>query len=275
MISYISLILLAILQGLTEFLPVSSSGHLLMIRKLVGLEDNWWSAFDVAVHVGTLLAVFVYFRRDFANIIRAIPEFLYCITHPKSHRPRSTNERYIRWIIIATIPTALIGLGVNQFIMKHDIPLWFVGIGFVVTSGTLFMLGRATGVRKLAEMKDSDAFFAGLMQGLATAPGISRSGFTITALLMRKMAPDVAVRFSFVAATPAIIGAAVLKIWELKISGAQLQLGLLACGAIVAAIVGYFALALLVGVLRRKWFGRFAYYLVPLAIACFVLSFWF
>jgi len=269
----LALILLAVLQGLTEFLPVSSSGHLLLARKLVGLETGWWSAFDVSVHVGTLLAVFVFFRRDFLRVLKAIPGFCSRVFAAKTRPAMSPEERLVGCIVLATLPTALIGFGVNEFIMKQNVPLWFVGIGFLITSSTLFILGRTSGDKGLGKLTAPDAFFAGLMQGLATLPGISRSGFTITALLMRGMDGDAAVRFSFLAATPAIIGAAALKVLEVFRSNTALHLGQLACGALVAAVVGYIALVLLVGVLRRRWFGRFAWYLVPLGVVTLILSF--
>ena len=268
----IAVILLAVLQGLTEFLPVSSSGHLLLARKLTGREGPWWLAFDVSVHIGTLLAVFVFFRRDFLKLLKAAPAFIRRIFQPKRLPPQSADERLIGLVLLATLPTMLFGLGVEVYIMQRDVPLWFVGIGLLVTGATLCVLGNSSNGKGLADMRAPDAFFAGLIQGLATLPGVSRSGFTIAALLMRGMAPDAAVRFSFVAATPAIIGAGVLRIVRLYRGGAGLQLGHLVCGALVAAAVGYVALVLLMGVLRRKWFGHFSYYLVPLGIATLILS---
>ena len=253
---------LGIVQGLTEFLPVSSSGHLVFAQHLLGF-DGPLLAFDVVLHVGTLLAVFVYFREDVGNMIRQCFLFLF-------HLPGSKNAGILLreypytvisgWVILATLPTALIG-----FIFHDAFEVMFgslsgVGIGWLVF-GIVLILSRKiqNGSRTLSQMNLWDALLIGTLQGVAIIPSISRSGATIIAGMLAGIQKNEAARFSFLLSIPAIFGAALL---ELKggIGLAQTSGAVVASGLIASAVVGYLSIAFLLRLIQRGNFFLFGFY---------------
>jgi len=230
-------LILGLIQGLTEFLPVSSSGHLVLTNFLLGIS-NETIVFEISVHMGTLLAVLVYFRKDLAKVI---VEFF------KGGDGRKTGIM----LIAATIPTAIIGLTLNDFFESvFHAPKYAAG-GLIFTAFILFVSERVrSGKTKLHNIKWWQAVLIGLFQGFAIMPGISRSGSTIAAGLIFGVSRDSAARFSFLLAIPAILGAAVLHSKDfVAIPGDLILPSFL--GVIVAAVSGYAAIDILMKILQR------------------------
>jgi len=242
-------ILLGLIQGLTEFLPISSSGHLVLTNFLLGV-NNPTIVFEIAVHLGTLVAVLVYFRKD---LIKVIIDFF------KGGSGRNTG-----WmIILATIPTALIGFGFKDLFESIFHAPRYAAIGLILTSLILFSSEKArSGKSELANIKWWQALTIGLFQGLAIMPGISRSGSTIAAGLISGLERSTAARFSFLLSIPAILGAALLNIKDFMDIPSSLVVPSL-FGVVVSAISGYAAIGLLMAILRKgRLYGFVVYTLI-------------
>ncbi|MBN2646029.1 MAG: undecaprenyl-diphosphate phosphatase [Desulfuromonadaceae bacterium] len=254
---------LGLLQGLTEFLPVSSSGHLAIAQHWLAGFEQPGILFDVMLHLGTLGAVLVYFWRDIQRLL----------TSPWDRSPAgAASRRQLGLIVIGSVPTAAIGLGFKDFFegMYHNMLL--VGAMLLITGALLFAAERwRPGQRELSDLTRFDALFTGLVQGLAVAPGISRSGSTISALLFRGVTPDSAARFSFLLSLPAIGGAALLSLRDFQHLATD-QIPLYLAGSGVAFFSGLLAIHFLLGILRRRRLAFFALYCWAVASLLFVLS---
>lgn len=246
--SYFQAIFLAVVQGLTEFLPVSSSGHLVIFQKFFGLGPP--VLFDILVHVGTLGAIIFYLRKRLAL-------------------KKSELWRVVWLVTIGTVPAVILGLFFRGIIEQIFNSLRLVGVSLLVTSGLLFSTRWVTGAKKQFKyLKWTDALAVGLFQALAILPGISRSGSTIVSGLWRRLDPEAAFQFSFLLAIPAVLGALVLQIPNLvSFSDLYLFQGLL--GMLIAGGVGYLALAILEKILREAKFFYFGFYCLVLG-----LTFW-
>jgi len=256
-IDAISAAALGALQGLTEFLPVSSSGHVAIAAAFFGIHENSL-ALTVLLHLGTLLATILLLRQD---IVALLTEAASSIRHPS--RLRSTSEgRTVAAIVIATAITAVLGLALHDTAEEFTENLRLVGLGFLVSSAFLLASGAARGTRD--ELAWWMAVVVGLAQGFAVLPGVSRSGVTIaTAMLLGARGSD-AFRFSFLISIPAIVGAAS---FEAAGSGGLGSLGGIAwIGGATALVTGYVALVILrrIILVGRMW--MFALYLVPLGL---------
>ena len=258
-------IFLGFIQGVTEFLPVSSSGHLVLIQKLFGISIPTLF-FDVMLHCGTLLAVFVALRTDIWNIIR---------------RP---FQRITALLILATAVTAGIAFAFKDRIEEAFVSGEWLGQAFLITSLALFVsdyLSKRPGrQRNDAEMDVIDVAFIGLLQGIAIVPGISRSGFTLSGALSRRLERDLAARFSFLLAIPVILGALVLQIRELNkyyhfqsvnpdaATGFLADISPLAifAGTLTAAIVGFAAVKLMLNIIRKRSLMGFGIYTALLGL---------
>lgn len=238
-------VLLGLVQGVTEFLPVSSSGHLVLVQSLLGLQEGIMT-FDIFLHFGTLVSVGIAFWPDLKGMILFRPD----------------QRRLDYMILIGTIPTGIIGLACKGLFERVFHSVLIVGVMLLVTGGILWLSEHTAKRRKdLAEMRPPDAFIIGLIQGLAMIPGISRSGSTIVGGLFRGFQRDQAARFSFLLAMPAVFGATLLEVWELIRSGAaELRLFPLAAGTLTAVISGYFAIRFLMRLLKDHSLQPFAYY---------------
>lgn len=253
-------LILGMVQGVTEFLPISSSGHLVLVPWLLGWEDPGL-AFDTFLHLGTLVAVLAYFRHDLWSLALAWAGSL-------RERSLGNPQARIAWLIIwGTLPAVVMGLTLESLFERlFAAPVW-VSILLLVT-GLLLFLGER--VQKSESRMESltwfDGLLVGLAQGVAIAPGVSRSGATISAGLWRGLRREEAARFSFLLATPAILGANLLQLWDLaKLSGAEQGASTLLLGFLAAAISGYLAIRFLLGFLKRRS-------LHPFSIYCFFLG---
>ncbi|MDY6989771.1 MAG: undecaprenyl-diphosphate phosphatase [Thermodesulfobacteriota bacterium] len=263
--AWLQAILLGIVQGLTEFLPVSSSGHLVLLQSLFGLKEPELF-FDVSVHVGTLAAVCIFFFRDLRDIAVA---FFSKSTWAagdigRLHQWRQVPEmRLLALIFIGSLPTAAIGLAFRPLAAILFSSTRLVGIMLLVT-GFLLWFTRTMKKEGRRELTVWDALCVGVIQGLAILPGISRSGSTIAIGLFKGLDRETAARYSFLLSIPAIVGAMALELIQAGISGTPPPLGPAVVGACVAGAVGYVALKALIGLVKKGTLYTFAFYCWPL-----------
>ena len=247
--SYPQAIFLAIIQGLTEFLPISSSGHLVIFQKLFGLNPP--VLFDILVHVGTLGAIIAYFLKPLSKI----------------------SKHTLLLVVIGTIPAVVVGLFLQTYITQIFDSLKLVGVALLMTAGLLLVSKRFKLLnRRFKYLKWQDALFVGIFQVLAILPGVSRSGSTIVAGLARKLDRETAFRFSFYLAIPAILGALALQIPDL-IDGQVNYLSQGILGMIIAGAVGYEALKILEKTLLGAKFWLFGIYCLVLGMIILLFSF--
>ena len=266
-------ILLGTLQGLTEFLPVSSSGHLALLQQFFGLHEPAL-IFDLFVHIATLFAVVLMYRRDIWALITAW--FGPWSSPPLSHAPevyaeRASARRLGLLLIVANIPTAMIGLTFESFFKRLFTIPWAVGLALIGT-GTLLWCVKQFVIRPgKTKMGIAHALLLGCVQGLAITPGISRSGSTIATALVCGIPRDMAARFSFLMGIPAILGAALLKSASSNALASE-QLSLIAAGMLSALIVGYVALRVLIRLVQQGDLWRFAFYCWGLGLGAILVS---
>ena len=244
-------LLLGLLQGLTEFLPVSSSGHLVIAQHFLPGFDQPGLAFDIMLHLGTMIAVLLYFRREVGLML----------VSPLRQGPEArTYRKMLGLILLASVPTALIGLGFKDFFEGLFENLQLVAVMLLVTGVLLFLAERFRRPgRKEGQLTISDALVVGTVQGLAIIPGISRSGSTISALLLKGVDGETAARFSFLLALPAVFGAALLSLRDLQqVATAEIPVYLVGAGT--AFLVGLVSIHFLLAVVRRKRLIGFAIY---------------
>lgn len=251
-------VLLAIVQGIAEFLPISSSGHLRVAAELFGLNDPQ-TLFDVMLHVGTLVAVVVVYRDRVSGLFGALGRLL----RGQVQWRTDADLRLMTFVVVGTIPTGIIAIALGQTLEKWAASLVFVGVALLVNAVMLVVLGRlirdprrAKNARDLSAMTMKDALLIGLAQGVAVTRGISRSGSTITAGVLLGLRQDAAATYSFLLSIPAILGALVLSLKDFDGEASALLPGLL--GAVIAGIVGVIALKLLLKLLDRGRLGLFA-----------------
>jgi undecaprenyl-diphosphatase len=243
---------LGLVQGLTEFLPVSSSGHLVVAETAFGLSTPGVLV-EVVLHVATLLAVFIVYRERLWQLAAGVL------------RGRPAEWNYVGLLAIGTIPAALVGLLFSDWVERAFDSLITVGIDFLVTAAILWST-RWTDRGGVTNPSIAAAGGIGLAQALAVFPGVSRSGSTIAAATWLGMDPVSAAEYSFLLAIPAITGAAVLQIPAISRDALGVSLGPLAFGFAVALVSGIFAIRALVALLRRGGFYRFAPYCLALGI---------
>jgi undecaprenyl-diphosphatase len=271
---------LGVLQGATEFLPVSSSGHLVLVPWLLG----WASpglAFDAVVHWGTALAVVMYFWRDWVALIRAALCSLRALTlrrlrtEPSLEPSQGSRDARLAWLILlGTVPAALIGWLLEDFFERmFDRPA-AAAVFLLVTAGILAASERfGRRERDLDALTWPDALLVGFAQALAIFPGISRSGATIAAGLSRGLRREPAARFSFLLATPVILGAGLLKVVDLaQMGGLAAQVPSLAVGFVAAGVVGLGCIHFLLRYLQRHRLYPFAIYCAIVGVACLVAA---
>jgi undecaprenyl-diphosphatase len=265
----VSSIVLGIVQGATEFLPISSSGHLVLFQNLMGFHEPEL-LLDTSLHIGTLIAVVIYFRQDLARLVRELREMIR--PGPGAVRGASFRERtgnaMLTWVVVGNIPTALIGVGFRDPLENLFGSVSVVACMLVVT-GFLLLLTRFApgGTRRLGLLA---ALAVGTAQGFAIVPGISRSGATIACGLLVGLDRDLAARYSFLLSVPAIIGALALQLATDRVTGPGFLV--LLAGGVVAAVVGLLALKLLMRMVRGGRLSWFAPYCWALGLAVLLLS---
>lgn len=265
---------LGIVQGLTEFLPISSSGHLVIGQHLFGLNEAEL-AFDVCLHLGTLVAVLFYFRQDLLSMITSLGRISGQLVQKKISPKDALADPDIKMILlicVGTLPTVIIGLGFHSIAETMFASLLIVGAALLVT-GLLLWLTRNI---KASDMDIHDFSLAkslviGLVQGLSITPGISRSGSTIATGLFLGLSRELAARFSFLLSIPAICGAAILSLKDIQGPG-DLSVPVLLSGTVAACLSGYLALSLLVFIVKKGRLFAFAPYCWLLGITVIVFA---
>lgn len=268
---------LGILQGITEFLPVSSSGHLVVAQKLFGL-DGVPLVFDVCLHVATLAAVVLFFRKTIIDLISVFIRMV--VKKPlDGDKPKQTT---ILAVIVATVITGVLGVVSSHFI--EDAPIKLVCTGFIVTGILLVFAtvldksGKTAAGSSSAEeaaaaeqtegaVSVKQGIICGIAQGFGTLPGISRSGSTISAAILSGVDRKTAGEFSFILSIPAILGAFILEVKDLGEMTGVVSVPCLAAGCLAAFLAGLGALFVLMKLIKSGRLGFFAIYLIPLGIA--------
>lgn len=267
-------IILGAIQGLTEFLPISSSGHLVLSQNLLGLNEPELF-FDICLHLGTLLAISIFFFQDLRNVgvtMFTVPRRL---RQGEGLREQLKNNPALRlavFVIVGTIPTGILGIAIRSISEFCFSSIRFVGFMLLVTGSLLAMTKYCQkGRRDIFRFNVVDALLIGLAQGLAILPGISRSGTTISMGLFAGLNRDTAARYSFILSIPAILGALVME-WEAPMQGSA-PVSVIAGGTVIAAAVGYASLKVLMWMVKKGEFFFFAPYCWVLGAVAIGLSF--
>jgi undecaprenyl-diphosphatase len=266
--------LLGVIQGVTEFLPVSSSGHLVLFQNLFGLTEPE-IYFDISVHVGTLIAICVFFYEDLKEIVAAL--FSTSTWNVRkgglaASVAQKPELKFFLLILAGTVPTAFIGLLIRPIAPKIFSSVQLVGIMLFVTGLLLWLTRRLKkGSRNAGQITVWDALCIGIMQGLAIFPGISRSGATIAVGLFRGLDRETAARYSFLLSIPAILGAMILEITQTPVSHSP-PVRVVLLGAFMAAAVGYVALKVLVHLVKKGDLHFFAPYCWVLGMVTIISS---
>ncbi len=265
-------IILGFIQGVAEFLPISSSGHLAIFKNVLGFDTDTGLLFDVLLHLGTLAAVFVVFWKDiwelikegFAIIGQFFKSLFGCLFKKQKWQPVVTTpyRRFVMLVIVSTIPTGIMGILLEDAINAASATLIVPGI-LLLVNGIQLLISDRLPDGKLTEADTSygKAAIVGIAQGVATFPGISRSGTTITACLACGFKREFAVKYSFIMSIPAILGALVLELFDFSpemISGSDMVNYL--AGTLISAVVGYVCIKTMLVIVRGKKFKYFAYY---------------
>ncbi|QUH31836.1 undecaprenyl-diphosphate phosphatase [Vallitalea guaymasensis] len=279
--SFFEAILMGIVQGVTEFLPISSSGHLAISRHILGLQlDN--ILFEVLLHIGTLVAIIAVYYKDvidlivsglgligrlFKYIIISIGNLIYKNNKKVPQIIDNDKKKFVMLIIVASIPTAIIGLILEEKIIESFDILLVPGICLIITGFLLYStIKLKSGTKKEGKTSYKDAIIIGTFQGFAGLPGISRSGSTIVASLLRGLNKEFAVKFSFLMSLPAVIGAMILQIKDLEWDTlSTIITAPYVVGMAVSAFVGYICIKFLIKLIKQNKLHYFAYY-------CFVIG---
>lgn len=273
--TYLTAFLLGLVQGVAEFLPISSSGHLAIAQNLLHIEGagSVPEFFDVLLHLGTLIAVFAAYWKDICEMVVEFFRGIGDLAHRSTPSPVPPARRLILLIIVGTLPLFAV-LPIRKAVQGLGDNMVFVGAALIVTGFLLFLCDR---VRKGHKTERSatwlDALLVGVGQAVATLPGVSRSGMTITAGCFAGYERRFAVRFSFLLSIPAVLGANILSIGDAVkagVNGAEVPMYLV--GVVTAAVVGYLCIRLLKYVADKGRFGAFAYYCWAVGILTLVLQ---
>ena len=247
-------IILGLVQGLTEFLPVSSSGHLIVFKKLFGIDQEQFGlTFDIALHFATLIAVFIVFLPDILAILK------------------KPFQKLTGLLIVATIPAVLVGLFLDDYIEEISQSGGFLGISFLITAAILFFSQKAKKRAKtIQNMSYADAAAIGIMQGVAVMPGISRSGSTTAAGLFMGIEKEDSLHFAFLMSIPVILGSAVLGVKDIISEPASVEWGPVIAGMLAAGVSGYFAVRFMLNFFKKRSLNVFAVYTALLGVAILV-----
>lgn len=268
----IQAIIMGLVQGLTEFLPVSSSAHLVFADHFLHLRlsEADTVSFDVLLHLGTLIAVLVYFRTDILHLLTAAGHLL---RRPRQAWATNPFSRLFVLLVLGTVPAAIIGVAFKDFFSEafQSVPMTAMLL-FVTAAMLIWITRRQTGERTLEGATWKDALTIGAFQAFAILPGVSRSGSTITGGLLRGLDREAAPRFSFLLSIPIILAGGLFDLKDTLETGLALPPLMLALGFIAAAVSGYAAIVLLLGMIRCGRLDRFAYYCLTVGIL--VLGYW-
>lgn len=275
--SLLQAILMGLIQGLTEFLPVSSSGHLALFKILFGVNTDTGILYDVLLHAGTLIAICAVYYKDIWKMIvegcciirdAAINTVIFFQNRFKQTKApyrkviNSSYRKFVMLIVVSTIPTGIIGVVGKDVVEMASELLIVPGICLIVTAILLLVADHVKDGDKLPKnVTYSNAFGIGIAQGIATLPGLSRSGSTITACLLSGFQRNFAVKYSFIMSIPAVLGALVLELKDITtVEVSSIEIFYYIIGMAVAAVVGYVCIKTMLVIVRKKKFTGFAIY---------------
>lgn len=272
-----SAILLGLVQGLAEFLPISSSGHLSVLQNLFHLNslEEGHLFFDVLLHLGTLVSIFICYWKDIKDMVREVFIVLRggrTVSGELVKQPLPAARLFLM-LVIATLPLVLI-VPINDLVEQLYYQTWFIGVAFLLTGCLLYVSDRMTpGTKTEKNMRIRDALIIGCCQCVATIPGLSRSGTTITAGIATGLDRSFAMRFSFLLSIPAVLGANILSIFNAVSEGFETSLlPVYLVGMLAAVVSGIAAIMLMKLISRKNKFGFFTYYCWAAGIVTLVLS---
>lgn len=284
-------VILGLVQGLAEFLPVSSSGHLIIIKQVLGVDlGSGGMFFDIMLHFGTLVAIFIAFHKDIAKLVAEgihiiIDIFanigiffarLFRSSKEYRHIIKSSYRKFVMLVIVSTIPTGIIGILLSDIIGAANDMIMVPGVCLFITAAFLVIADLADeGIKKPKEASYVDAGIIGIAQGLSTMPGISRSGTTITACILCGFDKKFAVKYSFIMSIPAVLGAVVLELKDLQ-PGIIVKDDITGCiiTTVVAAVAGYFSICFMMALVRGKRYKYFAIYCIIAGSIAVGYNFW-
>jgi undecaprenyl-diphosphatase len=268
-----SLVLLGIIQGLTEFFPVSSSGHLVIAKYFLKLNLPG-AAFEAFLHFGTVVAVIVLFRKDIKELVISFFDSIYKLSHGENILTifkNNLSSKLAWFLVISTIPAAIIGYTFSSYFeILFGEPI--IASFMLIITGALLWFGDknyACGNKNISEITCKDAIFIGLAQAVAIIPGISRSGLTVIAGLSRNLDREFAAKYSFILSVPIILGASMFKMRVL--SSLNINLFILILSGLVAAISSYGAMKIFIGLLKNRKIYFFSYYLWILSVSTIII----
>jgi undecaprenyl-diphosphatase len=262
-------IVYAIIQGLTEFLPVSSTAHLVLIPWLMHWKDPGLT-FDVALHLGTLIALLLFYWRDWMDILGGA----FGLQRAVFDHEYAERRTLLWWMVVATLPAALAG-GLFEKYFEHEVRQYYIIAASLIGVAVVMYFAERLSARqkKIQEMTFGDTLFVGCLQAVALIPGVSRSGITISAGLFRGLTRGAAARFSFLLSTPIIAGAAVKKGWEIHHTGIPPDMRTpFAVGIIVSAVVGWITLRILTLFYEKHSLNSFMVYRIVLGILILIIG---
>ncbi len=276
-LSYFMAIFLGLVQGIAEFLPISSSGHLSLLQHFFGVQnvENDHLFFSVLLHLGTLISVCIVYRKDVVDMIREFCLGVGALFLPKLREKNPPPaRRLVLMVILGTLPLLVILpiKGVVEALYTNTV---FIGFALIVTGFVLYLSDQlATGRKTIRNMTVKDALLIGCGQAVAVVPGLSRSGATIASGMTCGLERNFAVRFSFLLSLPAILGANILSLSDaIKVGIDVSMLPKYIIGTVVAAVAGYFAIRLVKELAQKGKFGGFAWYCWGVGILAIVATF--
>ena len=272
--TYWNAVLLGVVQGLTEFLPISSSGHLAILQNFLAIGDmENHMLFDVLLHLGTLAAVVLAFWKDVREVVLELARMLHLRRTPRGVKPNRRERRLIGFLILATLPLipAAFASGLVESLYQNT---FFIGFALIMTGFLLFAADRmGHGNKDERSCMTADALVVGLAQAVAVVPGLSRSGTTISAGLLRGFDRNFAVKFSFLLSIPAVLGANILSLVQAFSAGVEWRyVPMYLVGVACAFVSGYFAIYFLRLIVQRGKFGGFCYYCWGAGLVTLLLS---
>lgn len=286
----IKAILMGIIQGVAEFLPISSSGHLALFKGFFGVNTDTGLLFDVLLHLGTLVAIFIAFWGDIKELIvegfSIVGLFfmnvgiLFTNLFRKNKKVCKTiittpYRRFVILVLISTIPTGIIGVLFNEIIEEASTTLLIPGLCLILTGVLLSIADRVKVGKKREETATyKDAGLIGLAQGIAIMPGLSRSGTTITACLVCGFEKEFAVKYSFIMSIPAVLGSAVFELKDFaEASLTTIDMVNYFVGTVIAGVVGYICIKTMLVIVKGKKFKMFAYYCIIIGLVAVIGNF--
>ena len=258
-------IILGLVQGLAEFLPISSSGHLAALQYIFGIDGSNVLTFPVMLHFGTLVAIFVVYWKDIVDLVKELFATIKDVCTGQGVQVNKNDTRKLGFMIItASVPTAIIGLLLNDFFESLYAKMTVIGVCLIITGCGLFFAERyGGGKRTIKDMNFRNAFFIGLCQSVAIMPGISRSGATMIGGLACKFDRAFAVRYAFLISIPSVLGAFLLEVPDAVKSvsdGTGMSIGVMLAGIAVAAVSGYAAIKVMIKAVTNKKLMYFSVY---------------